>query len=100
MAILDVLPNDASAYSLEVGLEKWNDAFDVFKVCQPCKAYNLGYNTDLNNGGGDRQGGDQDEGYAFSCYDDADYLNVNQCMKYATKTEMLAGTWKGVFSPQ
>jgi len=91
MNIMDILKNDGSAYSLESGLEQWNDAFDVFKVCQPCKAYNLGYNKDVNSG--DRQGGDADEGYSFNCYDDADYVNVNQCMKYATKTEMIAGTF-------
>lgn len=99
--ILDVLKNAeggdyGSVYDLQAGLEKWNDAFDVFKVCQPCKAYNLGYNKDLNTGQGDRQGGDEDEGYAFDCYDDADYLNVNQCMKFKTKTEMLAADFRDI----
>lgn len=81
---------------LEQSLEKWNEAFDVFKVCQPCKAYNLGYNADLNDGQGDREGGsaDEDGGYAFDCYDDADYVNVNQCMKFKTKTEMLAADFR------
>lgn len=82
-----------SVARLKEGLEQWNDAFDVFKVCQPCKAYNLGYNKDVNKG--DRKGGDeQNGGYAFACYDDADYVNVNQCMKFKTKTEMLAADFR------
>lgn len=85
-----------SVAQLKKGLEEWNDAFDVFKVCQPCKAYNLGYNKDLNKGNGNRQGGNDDDGNAspFSCYDDADYVNVNQCMKFRTKTEMLAAEFR------
>ena len=82
-----------SVAQLKKGLEDWNSAFDAFKVCQPCKAYNLGYNKDVNKGG--RQGGDADEdGYSFACYDDADYLNVNQCMKFKTKTEMMAAHFR------
>lgn len=80
---------------LEQSLSNWNDAFDVYKVCQPCKAYNLGYNSDLNEGKGDREGGDQENGGdAFDCYDDADYVNVNQCMKFKTKTEMIAADFR------
>jgi hypothetical protein len=26
---------------LEDNLQTWNDAFDVYKQCQPCKAYDL-----------------------------------------------------------
>ena len=97
MEILESGGGDKNDYGsvaqLRKGLEDWNEAFDVFKVCQPCKAYNLGYNTDVNKG--DRQGGDQEnDGYAFACYDDADYLNVNQCMKFKTKTEMMAADFR------
>jgi hypothetical protein len=42
--------------SLETYINKWNDAFDIFKYCQPCRAYNLGWNTDLTEGK-DREGG-------------------------------------------
>jgi len=74
----------------------WDSAFDAFKICQPCVAHDLtnyGYN-----------GGEQGESYGsynpydddaksyngndFDCYDDADYLNVNQCMKFMAKTYM------------
>lgn len=45
----------------------YNDAFSIFKVCQPCVAYDL----------------DND----FECDDEAGYTNVNQCMKFTTKCE-------------
>lgn len=94
MEITDVLQSvGGDIANLEKTLTQWNEAFDVFKVCQPCKAYDLGYNPDLN---GDREGGDADEdgGSAFDCYDDANYVNVNQCMKFKTKTEMLAADFR------
>lgn len=81
-------------YTLEEGLSKWNDAFDAFKVCQPCKAYDLGFNKDLNEG---REGGGQDEnGQSFDCVDDAGYTDVNQCMKFRTKTEMLPAAFRDI----
>lgn len=88
----------SNVYNLTVHktIEKWNNAFDAFKVCQPCKAYNLGYNPNTN---GYRQGGwYDDDGYgnynAFTCNDDADYTNVNQCMKFKTKTEMISADFR------
>jgi hypothetical protein len=96
MQVLESGGGDKNKYgsvsALTKGLEAWNSAFDAFKVCQPCKAYNLGYNSDLKEGG--RQGGDDDAGYSFDCYDDADYVNVNQCMKFKTKTEMIAADFR------
>ena len=62
-------------------LKSWNDAFDVFKKCQPCKAYDLNWKS--NN-----QYHDSDDGTAFACHDDAGYNSVNQCMKFRTKTDM------------
>jgi hypothetical protein len=76
---------------LKKGIDEWNSAFDVFKICQPCKAYDLGYNYNK----GERKQHNDDDGYAaFSCYDDADYVNVNQCMKFRTKTEMLTADFR------
>jgi hypothetical protein len=91
--IADLLGGDIA--ELEKSLTTFNDAFDVYKVCQPCKAYALGYNKDLKDGS--RQGGDPNDengGYTFDCYDDAGYTNVNQCMKFKTKTEMLAADFR------
>ena len=83
--------DEQDTLSLETYIEKWNDAFDIFKYCQPCRAYDLGWNTDLKEGE-DRQGGqDEDEGdndSYFTCRDDAGYTNVNQCMKFRTHTDM------------
>ena len=44
-------------------LEQWNDAFDIYKTCQPCIAYNL-------------------DSPGFECSNAAGAYNVNQCMKF------------------
>lgn len=77
--------DDATPSTLEEAQALWDSAFDIFKICQPCIAYdltNVGKNTDddyakyynyyyyYNNDDG---GGDD-----FDCYDDAGYTNVNQ----------------------
>jgi hypothetical protein len=65
----------ARLYKLEETLAQWNDAFDVYKQCQPCKAYDLTHivaGTDYQR---DRQDDDDKE---FDCSDDAGYYNVNQ----------------------
>jgi hypothetical protein len=74
-------------------LEAWNDAFDVFKICQPCKAYPfqniLSMSNDNQNDNRDEDQDenrnrkrnrklDQDQSDDLSCYDDAGYTNVNQ----------------------
>lgn len=135
-------------------LEKWNNAMEVFKVCQPCRAYNLQNSygsrySNKNSGsywysrsgnknkyGGNRrdlasseQGGKNvessnearykrkladnnnqanagwyangDDGYNydpnngyFMCTDDADYSNVNQCMKFRSHGELEPATFE------
>jgi len=138
-------------------MEAWNDAMEPFKVCQPCRAYNLqnsgssrysssskqssssssssssygywrysGNGRDLesdegekasttsdkdgeerklsnyNNNGGDANSGwyaDDDDSYDpnggyFRCDDDADYSNVNQCMKFRTHADLEPATWE------
>lgn len=151
-------------------MEAWNDAMEPFKVCQPCRAYNLqnskssssskysssyhysssssyGYwkyngNRDLEekvpagkapkeknsvpgeqkasskpdeseaeskrklNNNGDANSGwysDDDDSYDpnngyFRCDDDADYSNVNQCMKFRTHADLEAATWEDLVS--
>jgi hypothetical protein len=78
-------------YTLEEDVAQWNDAFDVYKQCQPCKAYDLvsivntdynrstyeHRNRDLSDGERNRDlSGDDDE--EFVCHDDAGYNDVNQ----------------------
>jgi hypothetical protein len=79
--------SDASPYDIGSYMDEWNTGMDVYKVCQPCRAYKL---SDQNNEedhhrslkDGDR-GGDN-----FQCDDAAGYSNVNQCMKFASHTKM------------
>jgi len=84
--------DDATLADLEEYIDTWNDAFDIFKICQPCRAYDLGWNEDLQNGDEPRQGEVDENGNVFTCRDDAGYTNVNQCMKFKTKTEMKVAT--------
>ena len=80
-------------------LTKWNDALEIFKVCQPCRAYNLENNFDMGYDSGRRLDGDYsyyddvNEGF-FQCRDDAGYTNVNQCMKFRTHAELEVATWE------
>jgi hypothetical protein len=55
--------------------EPFNRALSVFQSCQLCRSYNL-------------QADD------YHCYDDADYRDVNQCMKFRTHTTMVPVNWK------
>ena len=79
---------------LAADISSWNDAFDIFKKCQPCKAYDLS-----NDGSGNYNQDDHhedDDGEAFACHDDAGYNSVNQCMKFRTKTQMLGANFRDV----
>lgn len=81
------------------GIERWNELMTEYKVCQPCRAYNK-VPMDANNGGdhrdrflGDNQDGEGDEEqWGYNCYDDAGYLNCNQCYKFEAKTSMELAT--------
>ena len=80
--------------TLEELLESWNDAFDIFKKCQPCKAYDLHNDASANYNNGDHH--EDDDGDSFDCHDDAGYNSVNQCMKFGTHTKMLPATFRDV----
>jgi hypothetical protein len=119
-------------------MTQWNNAMEVFKVCQPCRAYNLhgssgskyssssskyssssskySYgNRDLsaeelerelsnnnNNNAYSANSGwyaDDDDSYDpnngyFRCDDEADYSNVNQCMKFRSHGDLEAASWE------
>jgi hypothetical protein len=70
-------------------LEMWNDGLEPYKVCQPCKAYNLNVNYPYSGGYSDHyiDSTDVNDMY-FQCNDDADYSNVNQCMKFRTHAQL------------
>ena len=80
-------------------LDQWNDGLEVYKVCQPCKAYNLlvDYAKSGSWGSGrkldDYYYSDPNENY-FRCDDDADYTNVNQCMKFRSHAELEVANWE------
>lgn len=60
-------------------IQQFNDAMMPFHNCQPCPAYNFG-NTNEQ----------------YACDDAAGYTNVNQCMKFRTKTQMMHMTQKDI----
>ena len=43
-------------------LNTWNDALEIYKVCQPCRAYNLQNNFDAGYDGGRRLDGGRGHG--------------------------------------
>lgn len=83
-------------------LEYWNEAMEIYRVCQPCRAYalNEGYGgqnrrRQLKEGliQKSRQLEDNDPNNGlFQCDDAAGYTNVNQCMKFRSKTDMYYAT--------
>jgi hypothetical protein len=78
-------------------IEQWNTYMEPFKVCQPCKTYNLnsGYSNSDNGGGeGDYDIDDDPNNGYFQCNDDAGYTNVNQCMKFRTHADLEIASWE------
>lgn len=96
-------------------LEAWNDALEVYKVCQPCKAYSIkndystwNYNSSVGDYTYSKQGNDDDSHSAedddqyrsdpnkgfFQCEDEAGYTNVNQCMKFRSHADLEVATWE------
>jgi hypothetical protein len=84
-------------------LDEWNEAFSIYKLCQPCKAYNLNNQEEKRNGHRQRhrflndyqynEDSDPNDG-KYQCQDDAGYTNVNQCTKFRSKTEMSPVTFR------
>eukprot|EP00547_Thalassionema_nitzschioides_P002529 CAMPEP_0194206278 /NCGR_PEP_ID=MMETSP0156-20130528/5348_1 /TAXON_ID=33649 /ORGANISM="Thalassionema nitzschioides, Strain L26-B" /LENGTH=645 /DNA_ID=CAMNT_0038932757 /DNA_START=46 /DNA_END=1983 /DNA_ORIENTATION=+ len=88
--------DDSVLEEYETTLKKFNDGLDRFKVCQPCRAYNLYPNNSNNNRRQEEEeerrlnndGQGNAEMWGYDCYDDAGYTNCNQCYKFETQTEM------------
>lgn len=60
-------------YSAE-SIEKWNKAYDAFKICQPCKAYNMSSTSSDSNGDS-----------LFACKDASGSSGVNQVSIFPIK---------------
>ena len=68
-------------------LKKWNQHMNIYKTCQPCRAYSLSSsggnaydnNNNYNNYRFLNEDGEGDsEQWGYDCYDDAGYTNCNQ----------------------
>jgi hypothetical protein len=83
-----------AANGYATAIETWNEYMSQFKICQPCKAYNLQSDKQDQNKHkrrGRRKLENEGDGSAtarYNCYDEAGYTNVNQCYKFETKTKM------------
>jgi hypothetical protein len=86
-------------YLTGADLEAWNAAMDVYKYCQSCTASNLNDNGNNRDFFRQRQRKLDDGGY-FQCDDAAGYTNVNQCMKFRSKTTMEAATYRNLRDAQ
>lgn len=89
--VMDLL---SSKYSSKMGdiVSYWNYNFGIFSQCQPCVAYSLG-----NGNNNDRRTQEDQDGEGdFQCDDAAGYSNVNQCMKFNTKTRMRSASLRDV----
>lgn len=72
---------DGGDYLSTEDLEYWNEAMEIYRVCQPCRAYSLnngGNNKDRRRRKGRRQLDEEPNNGAFDCDDAAGYTNVNQ----------------------
>ena len=62
-------------------IDGWNDAMDLFKICQPCRAYSRtpsNQQQDEDRSGDENDGEGEQEPFGYNCYDDAGYTNCNQ----------------------
>jgi hypothetical protein len=87
--------DDSGLLSLEY-LDQWNEAMEIYKVCQPCRAYSLKNNNKNNNNQNNNDDDYDPNNGLFQCSDAAGYTNVNQCMKFRTKTYMSHATLEEV----
>lgn len=83
----------------ETAIATWNEKMSVFKICQPCRAYNLYWDQGSGSSNdhrktrvlnGEENDGEGEETERFNCYDDAGYTNVDQCYKFETHTSLEA----------
>ena len=69
-------------------ITSWNSQMDMYKVCQPCRAYSKVKTLASDEEDqqeernrfleGDNDGDGEEEQFGYNCYDDAGYTNCNQ----------------------
>jgi len=87
----ELLANDDGDGLSWSNLQYWNKAMEIYRVCQPCRSYALNQNYGgerRENRQRSRQLEDDPNNGLFQCDDAAGYTNVNQCMKFRSKTDM------------
>jgi hypothetical protein len=80
--------------ALQTNLANINAALDIFKVCTPCRTFDLAYQVPAATDDQAAQAADGSDpnNLNFVCDDEAGYAGVNQCMMFATNTEISAAT--------
>ena len=81
----------------EETLQNLNEALDAFKVCTPCRTFDLSYDASQNAADGENDEGDgnQEDGNDnndpnnanYVCVDAAGYEGTNQCMMFAQNSQ-------------
>lgn len=77
--------------ALAQNLKAINSALDTFKVCTPCRTFNLDAKTVAPTDDANAQGVDPNS-LDFVCTDAAGDTGVNQCMLFATTTQISSAT--------
>lgn len=82
-------------WTLEQDLYQWNQAFDVFKQCQPCMTYDLTNSISkyaYKNQEVENRYVDGENNGAFYCGQDS----VNQCQLFASQSQLISATVKDI----
>jgi hypothetical protein len=87
--------------SLEENMKNINSALDTFKVCTPCRTFDLTNTPEAAAAAADAAAGDAENGAAqaaeyvntgFVCNDDAGNSGVNQCAMFAKNSDISSAT--------
>lgn len=96
VTIQEVFASKGYEGDLESDIAYWNEAFEAFRICQPCKTSNLIsllYEDEEVNVDGDRyQHMDYTDDDGFSCQKSS----INQCMQFQSNTNMLTASYRDI----
>lgn len=92
----EILAMDGYEGSLEDDVAAWNDAFEAFKICQPCKTSDLvsllNKDAEVNVDGDRYQHMDNADDDGFICQQAA----MNQCTQFQSNTNMLTASYRDI----